>query len=208
MSAFGGKADIDPKRTLTGCPAIWTRFRITHFQCLAYYNALFGMGCCGPGATRSRRVLVAAWHVTTLLGDNSDMGPPANCGCPASAGVREPHFDGRRLARNLAFLGQKFVSINRTSRKALRRVVNAGMNRRATPPFHRSPRPALARPVALSDAQSRMVMTAASPLPPEKRSVLLQRIAGKLALCGAFADRDVEAAIRLALVGLIHEPAA
>ena len=75
MSAFGGKADIDPKRTLTGCPAIWTRFRITHFQCLAYYNALFGMGCCGPGATRSRRVLVAAWHVTTLWGDNADMGP-------------------------------------------------------------------------------------------------------------------------------------
>ena len=81
------------------------------------------------------------------------------------------------------------------------------MNRRAAPPLHRLPRPAPARPVALSDAQLHMVMTAASPLPVEKRSVL-QRIAGRLALHGSFTDRDVEAAIRFALVGLTHEPAA
>jgi len=39
-------------------------------------------------------------------------------------------------------------------------------------------------PVALSDAQLRMVMVAARPLEPEKRSLLLQRIAGKLDLSG------------------------
>jgi len=63
-------------------------------------------------------------------------------------------------------------------------------------------------PVALSDAQLRMVMVAARPLPPEKRGLLLQRIAGKLALCGPFSDADVEAAITSAMARLIHEPAA
>jgi hypothetical protein len=82
------------------------------------------------------------------------------------------------------------------------------MNRRATPPFQRSPRPAPARPVALSDGQLRMVMVAARPLEPEKRSLLLERIAARLDLNGAFTDNDVEAAIRSGLVGLIHEPAA
>ena len=70
------------------------------------------------------------------------------------------------------------------------------------------PRPAPAHPVALSDGQLRQVMIAARPLPPEKRSLLLERIAAKLALCGSSTDRDVEAAIRLALVGLIHESVA
>jgi len=49
-------------------------------------------------------------------------------------------------------------------------------------------------------------MVAASPLPLEKRASFLERVAAKLNLHGAFTDRDVEAAIRLALVGLIHEP--
>jgi hypothetical protein len=54
-----------------------------------------------------------------------------------------------------------------------------------------------------------MVMVAARPLAPTKRSVLLQRIAAKLDLNGPmFTDNDVAAAIKSGLVGLIHEPTA
>jgi len=82
------------------------------------------------------------------------------------------------------------------------------MIRRANPPFYRSPKAAPARPVGLTDAQLRMVMVAACPL-PEKRVTLLERVAAKLDLHGpAFTDRDVGEAITSALIGLIHEPAA
>src|SRR5215831_10620116 len=53
------------------------------------------------------------------------------------------------------------------------------MLRRANPPFYRSPKPAPARPVGLSDGQLRQVMDAARPLEPEKRTALLERIAAR-----------------------------
>jgi hypothetical protein len=83
--------------------------------------------------------------------------------------------------------------------------------RRHEPPratVYRSPRPAPTRPVALSDDALRMVMLAARPVEPEKRSLLLERIAARLDLNGAFTDNDVEASIGSGLAGLIYEPAA
>ena len=51
-------------------------------------------------------------------------------------------------------------------------------------------------------------MIAGTPLPPEKRSLLLERIAVKLDLHGpAFTDSDIDTAIALAMVGLVREPA-
>jgi hypothetical protein len=84
------------------------------------------------------------------------------------------------------------------------------MLRRANPPFYRSPRSAPARPaLSLSDDQLQQIMIASSPLPPEKRTVLLERIAAKLDLHGpAFTDSDVGRAIASTMVGLIHEPVA
>jgi hypothetical protein len=50
------------------------------------------------------------------------------------------------------------------------------------------------------------IMVAASRLSIEKRAQFLQRLAAKLNLLGAFTDRDLDAAISLSLVGLIHHP--
>jgi hypothetical protein len=52
-------------------------------------------------------------------------------------------------------------------------------------------------PVSLSSHQLGLIMQAATGLPPDKRSVLLERVAARLALCGRFndADADVEARI-------------
>jgi hypothetical protein len=63
---------------------------------------------------------------------------------------------------------------------------------------------------ALTDDQLRIVMTAASSLPVEKRSVFLKRVAARLRLRGQpnFTDADLDRAIRLALKGLIQESAA
>ena len=64
--------------------------------------------------------------------------------------------------------------------------------------------------IALNDAQLKIVMAAASPVPPEKRSQFLERIAAMLTLRGRghFTDADVNAAAKLALRGLVQEPAA
>jgi hypothetical protein len=62
--------------------------------------------------------------------------------------------------------------------------------------------------LALSDAQLRIVMIAAGPLPVEKRGLFLERVAARLALRGRFTDKDVDDAVRLALRGLIQESAA
>jgi len=51
-------------------------------------------------------------------------------------------------------------------------------------------------------------MLAAGTLTPEKRGVLPERVGTRLRLRNAFTDGDVEAAIRSALAGLAHEPAA
>jgi hypothetical protein len=65
-------------------------------------------------------------------------------------------------------------------------------------------------PIALSDCQLRLVMTAGKPLSPDKRGALLQRIAGHLEQLGyrRVQDADVERAITMALQGLVHAPAA
>jgi hypothetical protein len=56
--------------------------------------------------------------------------------------------------------------------------------------------------LALSDSQLQIVITAAS-LPPEKRSVLLERVAARQPLHGArFTDTDLEVVVRAALMGL------
>lgn len=59
--------------------------------------------------------------------------------------------------------------------------------------------------IALTDHQLALVMTAATGLPAEKRSVLLERVAARLALRGRFNDADVEGAVRTALRGLVQE---
>ena len=61
---------------------------------------------------------------------------------------------------------------------------------------------------ALTDTQLEIVMVAAGPLPAEKRSVFLERIAARLRLRGPrFTDADLDAAIQAALTGLIRSAA-
>jgi hypothetical protein len=67
----------------------------------------------------------------------------------------------------------------------------------------------LAAMISLSDRQLTVVMDAARVLPPEKRSVFLERVAAYLQIqCGRFGDHDVANAAQLALRGLLHQPAA
>ena len=62
--------------------------------------------------------------------------------------------------------------------------------------------------LALSDDQLTTVITAASGLPVEKRSVFLERIAARLQLRGPhFTDADLGTAIQAALTGLIQSAA-
>jgi hypothetical protein len=67
-------------------------------------------------------------------------------------------------------------------------------------------------PLALSDHQLELVMTAAGPLVPEKRVVLMERIVAALRVrAGVFrrpTDADIEHATRAALRGLVQEPVA
>jgi hypothetical protein len=57
--------------------------------------------------------------------------------------------------------------------------------------------------LSLNDRQLQTVMTAASGLPPEKRSVFLERLAARWELHGRrFADADLDRAVHLALRGL------
>jgi hypothetical protein len=65
--------------------------------------------------------------------------------------------------------------------------------------------------ISLSDAQLFIVTTAAKDLPPEKRSLYLERVNAFLEQQrgGLFKDQDVDVAIRIALSGLVHhDPAA
>jgi hypothetical protein len=63
--------------------------------------------------------------------------------------------------------------------------------------------------LALTDDQLQIVISDASGLSPEKRSVFLERLAARLRLRGSrFTDVDLNDAIRLALKGLIQESAA
>jgi hypothetical protein len=62
--------------------------------------------------------------------------------------------------------------------------------------------------LALSDSQLAAVMTAAGPLPVDKRGIFLERVAARLALRGRFNDADVDTAVQVALRGLVQESAA
>jgi hypothetical protein len=55
-----------------------------------------------------------------------------------------------------------------------------------------------------SDAQLAVLMTAAAPLPPDKRVVFLERLGALLAQIRCPADRDVALAAARALRGLDH----
>jgi hypothetical protein len=59
-------------------------------------------------------------------------------------------------------------------------------------------------------SSSRAVLIAGGPLPPEKQSAFLERVAGHLRLVGynRVSDADVERTIRAAMAGLLQEPAA
>jgi hypothetical protein len=60
-------------------------------------------------------------------------------------------------------------------------------------------------PLALSDAQLKTVMLFAAAIPPEKRSMFLERIGAMLAARGRghFNDDDVAEVAQLALTGLV-----
>jgi hypothetical protein len=63
--------------------------------------------------------------------------------------------------------------------------------------------------IALTDQQLEIVMAAATPLPPEKRALLLERLAAHLQLYGrrggrGFGDVDVGLALSAALRGLVQ----
>ena len=64
--------------------------------------------------------------------------------------------------------------------------------------------------ISLNDVQLKTVMAAASHVPVEKRDLYLQRVAAMLTLRGRghFADGDVDNAVKLALVGMVHASAA
>jgi hypothetical protein len=63
--------------------------------------------------------------------------------------------------------------------------------------------------LALKDDQLQIVIAAASGLPTEKRGLFLERVAARLQLSGfRFSDADLDAAVRLALTGLIQNSAA
>jgi hypothetical protein len=60
--------------------------------------------------------------------------------------------------------------------------------------------------ISLNDAQLKLVMAAAVQVPIEKRSQFLQRISAMLLLRGRghFTNDDVDDAVKLALVGMVH----
>jgi hypothetical protein len=65
-----------------------------------------------------------------------------------------------------------------------------------------------ARVIALSDHQLEIVVTAANAVPVERRGIFLERCGAMLKLRGRFSDNDVADVAKLALAGLVHQPAA
>jgi hypothetical protein len=63
--------------------------------------------------------------------------------------------------------------------------------------------------LALTDSQLGLIMTAPGGLSPEKRALLLERVAARLRLRGTNpTDAELGHAVQLALTGLIRDPAA
>jgi len=63
------------------------------------------------------------------------------------------------------------------------------------------------KPIALSDSQLDIVMTAATGIDPARRDVFLQRVAAMLRMRGRFTDNDVAEVAKLALAGLVQRRA-
>lgn len=75
----------------------------------------------------------------------------------------------------------------------------------------RTPEPWEFWPPSLTDSQLQAVMTAANALEPDKRCTLLERVAAQLRHLSRISrapptDADVDAALRLALNGLMQAP--
>jgi hypothetical protein len=62
--------------------------------------------------------------------------------------------------------------------------------------------------ISLSDAQLKIVMAAAAPLPIPKREIFLWRLSSRLQLQHKFNDADVNDAIKLSLFGLLQQTTA
>jgi hypothetical protein len=62
--------------------------------------------------------------------------------------------------------------------------------------------------ISLSDRQLQTVMTAPAGMTPEKRSMFLERVGAMLVMRGSFTDSDLAEVVKLARVGLAHQPAA
>ena len=62
--------------------------------------------------------------------------------------------------------------------------------------------------LGLTDDQLKVVMIAASGLPPDKRSTFLDRVAARLQLRGSFTSDDLAKSISVALQGLLHDKSA
>ena len=62
--------------------------------------------------------------------------------------------------------------------------------------------------ISLTDHQLSTVMAAARTMPVERRDIFLQRVGAMLRIRGRFTDDDVADVTRLALTGLVQQPAA
>jgi hypothetical protein len=64
-------------------------------------------------------------------------------------------------------------------------------------------------PLALTDHQLQLLLSASEPRDPDKRSLLLERIGARLRCNGTVqpTDRDVEGALAASLRGLRHDAA-
>ena len=82
----------------------------------------------------------------------------------------------------------------------MKRYTSAYKARTRVPPLRRS--------VSLTPGQMEIISLAAKMLPPEKKSVLLSRVASKLALRGRFTDADVSDALKISLYGLLQAESA
>ena len=63
------------------------------------------------------------------------------------------------------------------------------------------------RMVSLTDSQLKTVMTTANAVPVERRGIFLERVGAMLKMRYRFTDHDVAIVAKLAMAGLIQQPA-
>ena len=63
------------------------------------------------------------------------------------------------------------------------------------------------RMVSLTDSQLKTVMTTANAVPVERRGIFLERVGAMLKMRYRFTDHDVAVVAKLAMAGLIQQPA-